>query len=431
MTKQTETSSPRSWRKLASDREVLSWSLYDWANSSFATTVMAGFFPVFFKKFWSAGADVNVSTFQLGFANSFASAILAFMAPILGAIADQGSRKKGFLLLFTAMGVITTGALSLVAQGDWPLAVLLYVFASIGFAGSNSFYDALIVFVAKPAEFNAVSSLGFSLGYLGGGLLFAVNVLMTLKPHLFGLQDSAQAVQISFITVAVWWTLFTVPLLLFVKEEKDGPAKSYWMMARGGVRQITQTFREIRALKNIGLFLIAYFFYIDGVNTIIRMSVDYGMSLGFPSESLIIALLITQFVGFPSALIYSHLTHKIGARAALFLAIGIYTGVNIFAFWMNSTWHFYILAIVIGLVMGGIQSLSRSVFGAMIPKGKAGEFFGFFNMLGKFSSMVGPILVGLVSVTTQSSRLSILSIIVLFLIGAAVLTRVEIPEDHP
>lgn len=418
----------RRWKELLRDRQIFSWSLYDWANSAFATTVMAGFFPVFFKQYWSAGADVNTSTYQLGLANSLASGILACISPILGAIADQGSGQKRSLIVFTAMGVVMTGALSLVARGDWPTAVLIYILANIGFAGANTFYDALLIFVARPREMNQVSALGFSLGYLGGGVLFAVNVLMTLKPELFGLRDSAHAVQISFITVAVWWAIFTLPMLFFVPESRVR-SQSYLAIGANGVRQVLRTFREIRALRNTGLFLLAYFFYIDGVNTIIRMAVDYGLSLGLPSESLIVALLLTQFVGFPAAIAYGQLAHRIGVKKGIYLAILIYSGVCLFAYFMKTTAHFYVLAAVIGLVQGGIQSLSRSVFAHMTPPEKSGEFFGFFNMLGKFSSMMGPYLVGWVSIVTQSARASILSIILLFVIGSILLSRVKIAED--
>jgi UMF1 family MFS transporter len=403
--------------------------MYDWANSTFATTIMAGFFPLFFKKFWSAGVDVNLSTFQLGFANSASAAVLAIGSPILGAIADQGSGKKKFLLTFTTLGVVMTGALSLVARGEWQWAVALYVLASIGFAGANSFYDALLVFVSRPSEMNKVSALGFSLGYLGGGLLFAVNVLMTLKPHLFGLADTASAVRVSFVLVALWWGIFTLPMVFFVSEEKTPVLQPWYKIARSGLKQLTETFRELRRLKALSIFLLAYFFYIDAVNTIMRMAVDYGLSLGLHSDSLILALLITQFVAFPAAILFSQLAYRWGSKAALFLAIAVYCGVTVYSYYMVTSAQFYVLAVAIGLVQGGIQSVSRAVYGEMIPREKAGEFFGFFNMLGKFSSMLGPLLVGVVSETTHNSRLSILSILILFAIGAAFLFFADLPND--
>lgn len=420
---------PRSWGQLLKDREVLSWALYDWANSAFATTILAGFFPVFFKKFWSAGIDVNVSTYYLGFGNALSSFILAIFSPFLGAIADQGSAKKKFLILFTMLGIVMTGAMALVEQGHWQLAILLFIIANIGFAGGNSFYDALIVFVSPPKDTTRISALGFSLGYLGGGVLFAINVLMALQPQLFGLRDNTQAVQISFITVAVWWAVFTLPLVIFVKEEKTS-SKSLFQIGIGGFFQVMKTFSQIRHQKNLWLFLLAYFFYIDGVNTIIKMAVDYGMALGLPSDSLIVALLITQFVGFPATLLFSLITKKFGDKKSLYLAIFVYSTVCAFAYRMNSAFDFYILAATIGLVQGGIQAVSRSVFAHMIPKEECGEYFGFFNMLGKFSAMVGPFLVGYVSVVTQDSRISILSIILLFIIGGGILAFVKVPEPN-
>lgn len=389
---------------------------------------MAGFFPVFFKQYWSAGTDVTLSTYQLGNANSLSSAVLAFLSPVLGAITDQGSSKKRLLLLFGLLGIVMTGSLSLVAKGDWPLAVAIYVLATIGFAGSNSFHDAILVFIAKPSEFDRVSALGFAFGYLGGGLLFAINVLMTLKPHLFGLASASQAVQVSFVTVAVWWSVFSIPLILFYHEPKAVKPINWLSASAAGFRQMGRTFREIRTLRNLGLFLVAYFFYIDGVNTIIRMAVDYGLALGFSSQHLIAALLMTQFIAFPAAIVYGQLATRIGAKASLLISIAAYAAVTVFAYFMTHSWQFYGLAAVIGLFQGGIQALSRSVFAQMIPREKAGEFFGFFNMLGRFSSMVGPVLVGWVSLFSGDSRLSVLSLILLYAIGAALLAFVKIEK---
>jgi UMF1 family MFS transporter len=417
----------RSFKELATDRLIFSWSMYDWANRSFATTVMAGFFPIFFKQYWSYGTDVNVSTYQLGNANALSAAILAFLSPVLGAITDQGSSKKRLLVLFGVLGLVMTGSLSLVAKGDWPVAMVLYVLANIGFAGSNSFHDAILVFIAKPKEFDRVSALGFAFGYLGGGLLFTLNVIMTLRPSLFGLRDATQAVQVSFLTVALWWALFSVPILLFYKEDPRSHGQASMInMSKAAFRQIGRTFHEIRQAPNLLLFLIAYFFYIDGVNTIMRMAVDYGLSLGFSSQNLIVALLMTQFVAFPAAIVYGQLSHRIGTKLCLMISIGAYAAVTVYAYFMIHAWQFYFLAFVIGLFQGGIQALSRSVFAAMTPRSKAGEYFGFFNMLGRFSSMIGPILVGWVSLLSGDSRLSVLSLILLYAVGAVCLAFVRI-----
>lgn len=412
-------------------RQILAWSLYDWGNSAFATTVMAGFFPVFFKQYWSVGVEGVESTFYLGVANSLASLIIVLLAPILGAIADSSSRRKRFLMFFAFLGVCMTALLPLVAQGQWQWAVLLYVMATIGFSGSVTFYDSLIVFVTEPSRYDMVSALGFAMGYLGGGLLFAVNVWMTLDPARFGLADAAAAVQLSFIMVALWWALFTLPLVLWVTEP-DGKRKGpgYLAAIRGGLMQLRETFHEIRALRVVFLFLLGYWFYIDGVDTIVRMAVDYGLSLGFSSDSLIVALLITQFVGFPAAIAFGYLGKRIGPKNGIYIAIAVYVGIVLWAARMESESEFYGLAIVIGLVQGGIQSLSRSLYARIIPADKSAEFFGFYNMLGKFAAVLGPVMVGWAGMASGSPRLAILTLLILFGLGAFFLSRVDLTEGR-
>jgi UMF1 family MFS transporter len=418
-------------------KAIWGWALYDWANSAFATTVMAGFFPLFFKQYWSYGADVNVSTAQLGFGNSIASLIVALIAPILGAIADKGSAKKKFLVFFAYLGVLMTAALFLVQKGQWAWAIFIYVMGIIGFSGANVFYDALLPSVAGEKKIDYVSGLGFSMGYLGGGLLFLVNVLMTLMPQKFGLPDSATAVRFSFLSVALWWGLFTLFSIFWVPEKNVSAAEeSAGNIVAAGFRQFTGTFKKIRHLKVVFLFLLAYWFYIDGVDTIIRMAVDYGLSLGFKSNDLIVALLIVQFVGFPSALVFGKLGERWSVRKSIFLAIVIYMGVTIWGTMMTQKMEFYILAIVIGLVQGGIQALSRSYYSRLIPKNQAAEYYGFYNMLGKFAVIFGPALMGLVGLIVKrtlmppsptpeqmiavgqlASRWGIGSILILFIIG--------------
>ena len=404
-------------------RAVLSWQLYDWGNSAYATTVMAGFFPIFFKEYWSAGLETTQSTFYLGVANSVASLVIVLLAPLLGAIADQWSARKRFLLFFAFLGVLMTALLPLVGQGDWAWAVLFYVVATIGFSGSISFYDSLIVFVTSPSRLDVVSATGYALGYLGGGLLFAVNVWMTLQPEVFGLTGAAEAVRLSFLLVAAWWLLFTLPLALWV-QEPDGRGGSAWLAVRGGLKQLYGTFHEIRQLRHVFLFLLAYWCYIDGVDTIVRMAVDYGLSLGFDSNGLIIALLITQFVGFPAAIAFGHLGRRIGARRGIFVAIFAYSLIVLWASQMESQIEFYGLAIAIGLVQGGIQALSRSFYARLIPHDKSAEFFGFYNMLGKFAAVLGPVMMGWVGAQSGSPRVGILTLLLLFIAGALLLSRV-------
>ena len=409
-------------------RAVWSWAFYDWANSAYSTTVMAGFFPLFFKEYWADPHNPSQSTFYLGMANSIASMVVAALAPLLGSVADQGSAKKKFLTFFAFLGVIMTGGLWMVAQGNWQMAVLFYVIATIGFASGNVFYDALLPGLASEERVDAVSSLGFGLGYLGGGLLFLVNVFMYLKPELFGIPDGATAIKLSFLSVAVWWAVFTIPLILFVPEPKNYETIDFNNAIRMGWVQLVQTFKEIRNMKVVGTFLLAYWFYIDGVDTIIRMAVDYGMSLNFPGESLIIALLIVQFVAFPAALIYGWLASKIGAKTGIMVGITAYSFITLLGYFMTEAWHFYVLAILIGLFMGGIQALSRSLYTRIIPPDKSAEFFGFYNMLGKFAAIIGPALMGTIALVTGSARLSILSILLLFILGAFFLNKVDVKE---
>jgi UMF1 family MFS transporter len=402
-------------------RPVLSWALYDWANSAFATTVMAGFFPLFFKQYWSAGTEATVSTFWLGMGNGVASGVVALLAPFLGAVADRGGTRVRLLLLFTLLGVSMTAGFYWVERGDWPMALTLYAVAMVGFSGGITFLDSLLLDVADEPEFDRVSAYGYALGYLGGGLLFLVNVVMYMRPGLFGLTDGAQAVRVAFVTVAAWWAVFSIPLMLFVRER--GPAQRLAPMAalRAGWRELWSTVGHLRRYRVLVLFLIAYWLYIDGVNTVIKMAVDYGLALGFEAGSLITALLITQFVGFPAALAFGWIGDRLGARAGILIAIVVYIGTTLWAYVLDSVAEFYALAIIIGLVQGGIQSLSRSFFGRLVPREKSGEFFGFFNMMGKFAAVLGPVLTGWVALSTGSSRLAILSLIILFLAGGVLL----------
>ncbi len=426
-------------------KTVWGWALYDWANSAFATTVMAGFFPVFFKVFWSHGANVNVSTARLGLGNALASLIVALMAPVLGAIADKSDTRKTFLILFAYLGVLMTASLFLVEKGQWVLAVFCYCMGTIGFSGANIFYDALLPSVTNRDRIHYVSSLGFSMGYLGGGILFLFNVLITLNPSWVGLPNEAAAIRWSFLSVALWWGGFTVFTILWVPKGRTAdPAVRFVDTIKDGFGQVLVTLGRIRRLKMVFLFLLAYWLYIDGVDTIIRMAVDYGMSLGFATNDLIVALLIVQFVGFPAALVFGKLGQKWGPRKAIFLAIGIYILITIYGTLMSRQIDFYILAVVIGLVQGGIQALSRSYYAGLIPSGQEAEFYGFYNMLGKFAAIIGPFLMGMVGLIARrllmpsaptpeqviavgrlASRFSIGSVLILFILGALLLYFVD------
>lgn len=411
------------------NKRTLSWALYDWANSAYATIVMAVFFQLLFNSYWFHEPGGN-STTPLGIANAVGSLVVVILAPILGAIADRGGLKKHFLFFFTVIGVLFTCALYYVHAGDWMLALVVFVLGGIGFSGANVFYDAMLVDVTSEDKFDIVSSLGYGLGYLGGGLVLVIAILFYAKKDWFGFSSNEQAQLASFILTAFWWAIFSLPLLFAVKETRTHHDESVATAITHGMTQITQTFREIRKLKVVFLFLAAYWMYIDGVDTIMRMAADYGKRLGFADTDLILALLITQFVGFPAAILYGKLGEKYGTKLALLLAVAVYVGVTIYGYSMDKVRDFYILAITVGLVQGGIQSLSRSMYARIIPKNKSAEFFGFYNMLGKLAAVLGPLLMAIVSHMTGSARLSILSVIILFVIGGFLLLFVNEAEGQ-
>jgi UMF1 family MFS transporter len=410
-------------------RSKFGWAMYDWANSAFATIVMAGFFPVFFKEYWNAGLTPVESTFRLGVANSIASLLIVLLAPLLGAVADYMSRRKAMLLLFAFLGMTMTAALYFVGQGNWLLAACLYIAAVTGFSGSNIFYDSLLPFVCQHNELDQTSALGFSLGYLGGGLLLALNVAMTLHPAWFGLADASAAVRVSFLIVAVWWLVFSLPLLLLVHEPDGTGLQASLVVFQQGFTRLWKTLHEVRKLRNVWMFLIAYWLYIDGIDTIVLMAVDYCLSLGFDQKSLIMALLITQFTGFPSALLFGWFGSRYGPRAGIFIGLAIYVLVTIRASVMTEPSEFYLLAFAIGLAQGGVQALSRSMYARMVPVGRTAEFFGFYNMLGKLAAIIGPVMMGWVGTISGSSRVGILSLLLLFICGAVILFNVEILKD--
>ncbi len=404
--------------------------MYDWANSAFATTVMAGFFPLFFDGYWANPDNPAESTFYLGMGNSIASLIVAVLAPFIGAVADRGTSKKKFLTLFAFLGFIMTGGLWMVAQGQWQMAILVYILATIGFSGGNIFYDSLLPGISTKENVDWVSSLGFGFGYIGGGLLFAVNVLMYLKPGLFGIGDGPTAIKISFLTVGIWWALFSIPIWVFVKEPKIYEPLTFSQAVSSGWKQIRNTFREIRHLKVVFLFLAAYWFYIDGVDTIVKMAVKYGLDIGFNSDSLITALLIVQFVAFPATLLYSRFSKRIGVKNAVFTALLGYSVITMLGYFMKTEIQFFILAMMVGMFQGGIQALSRSMYSRIIPEQKAAEFYGFYNMLGKFAAVIGPGLMGSITLITGNPRYGILSILILFAVGGYLLSKVDLDEGE-
>lgn len=410
-------------------RSQLAWAFYDWANSSFAVVIMAGFFPLFFKEYWAASLDRTASTFWLGVVNSSASLLIVLLAPFLGALADHLGRRKGFLLILALLGIVMTGGLSLAGEGAWQLAMFVYLLAVTGFMGANVFYDALLMAVSGESgqESDRVSALGFALGYLGGGLLFAFCVLMTQQPHWFHIADATSAVKISFVLVALWWALFTSPLILQVKEPRHSRELS-GSAIYVSIGRVFRTLRELKAFRQAIIFLAAYWLYIDGVGTVIRMALDYGISIGFNSGQLILAMLLTQFIGFPATFLYGRMTRYVDVRMGIFFGLAVYVLVTVWGSLMQAVWEFYALAVIIGLVQGGVQALSRSLFSRLIPESQAAELYGFYNMVGKSAAVIGPVMMGWLGILTGSPRLAILSLLVLFIGGFLLLLAVRVPS---
>ncbi len=419
-------------------KSIYSWALYDWANSAFATTVMAGFFPIFFAQYWSDPENLSISTFYLGLGNSVASIIVVLLAPILGAIADRGTYKKRFLVFFAFLGVLMTAGLALISQGMWQIALLTYVIATVGFSGANTFYDSLLPAVSNKDNVDYVSGLGYALGYIGGGILIVINFLMITYPSFFGFADSVEGIKWSFISVALWWAIFSIPILLFVKEPKYHKTETALQTIKSGFKQLKNTFNEIRHLKVVFTFLIAYWLYIDGVDTTVRMAADFGITLGFDSTTIMGALVLVQFIAFFATLFYVKFAEKIGIKNAIYFAIAAYMVIILSGYFVTEAWHFYVIAGMIGCFQGGIQTLSRSLYARIIPENKSAQFFGFFNMWGKFAAVIGPLLMGSVTLILSniiddqvlSARIGLQSIMILFILGALVFSKVNISEGE-
>ena len=407
------------------DKSAWSWALYDWANSAFATTVMAGFFPIFFKSYWASDLSDAESTFAIGSVNSLVGLIIAFSAPILGAFADAGESKRKFLFSFGLLGIITTGYLFFIPDSSWHLAIVFYGLGVIGFSGANVFYDSLLVTVSKEEERNRTSALGFSLGYLGGGILFLINVIMFLYPSWFGLESQIDAVLWSFMLVALWWFIFSLPIYLNVKEPiQSSSSKSINRIVKEAFSSLLNTARSIKEYKSAVIFLLAYFLYMDGVDTIIRMATSYGSDIGLSATSMIQALLLTQFVGFPATLVFGYYADKFGYKYSLSFAIIVYIFVVLFSSQMDTAMEFYVVACVVGLVQGGVQAISRSFFSTLIPTNKAAEFFGFYNFIGKSSVFIGPFMVSGIALVSGNPSYGILSLLILFIPGLILLWMV-------
>jgi UMF1 family MFS transporter len=409
-------------------RKVITWALYDWANSAFALSVLAVLFPLVLGNYWGVDDGGSAATIRLGWITFSASLIVFLLAPVLGTIADTGGYRKRFLVLFAIIGAVTTAGLGFVGQGGWPVALGLYLVASVGFYSSTVFYDSLLIDVTEPRNFNFVSTLGFSVGYLGGAALLALHLWMLKSPQSFGLESATEAFSYAFITVGIWWLLFLLPLLFFVPERHSSLEVASHPI-RAAYEELKSTVQKISQYRNVMIFLGAYWLYIGGVFTVIFMAVNYGQRLGFEDSDLVMALLIANIVGFPATLIFGFLAHRFGAKKGLYVGLLAYVGACLWAIQMTEVREFYIMSIVIGLVQGGVQGLSRSVYASLIPADQPGEFFGFYSMTTKFAHVLGPAMVAIAAMLSDDPKWVLLALMPMFLAGALLLSLVRMPSN--
>jgi len=406
-------------------KQELSWAFYDWANSAYSMTITSTILPIYFKSVAaSGGMSSSNSTALWGYTISLSTMIVSLLAPILGTIADYKGNKKKFFKSFFSVGVLFTTLLAFVPENNPILLLICYGFALVGFSGTNIFYDAFLVDVTTKERMDKVSSYGFALGYIGSTIPFIISIAIVLLSQKEVLPISlALACKISFLITSVWWLIFSIPILknvnqiYYIEPEKNPVRKSF--------KRLFSTLKAIKNHRNIFLFLIAYFFYIDGVDTIIGMATSYGTDLGISMVSLLIILLVTQFVAFPFTILYGRLAEKFGGKKLLYAGVITYTIISIYGYFIKTTLDFWILAMAVGSAQGGIQAISRAFYGKMVPKEHANEFFGFYNIFGKFAAIMGPFLVAIITQITGQTRNGILSLIVLFVIGFICLTRVN------
>lgn len=403
------------------------WCLYDWGSSAFSTTIEAAVLPVYFGQITQDVFAGNVATAYWGYVNALSLLVVALLAPILGSIADYIGGKKRFLSLFAGIGIVATALMVLINTGDWILAMILFFFGSIGLGASYIFYDALLSHITDEDERDYVSAKGYALGYVGGGILLAVNIAM-----IWFLEINNWGTRLSFLSVAIWWTIFTVPLMRRVPEPPPntsgiGEDVKPWI---AGFKRVGQTFQEIRKYRELFKFLIAFWLYNDGIGTIIKMATIYGQEIGIGSLDLVGALLLTQFVGIPFSLLFGKISKRVGTKRSIILGLAWYAAISVAGYFMSTAWHFWALAFAVGMVQGGTQALSRSLYSQMAPTARSAEFFGFYDISSKFAGIIGPLLFGIVSQLTGGSRLSIVSLIVFFLGGIFLLSQVDEDEGR-
>lgn len=410
-------------------KSIRGWLMYDWANSAFATTMLAAVMPIYYKGVAGQGLEGNMAENYWGYTQSIGMLCVAVLSPVLGAIADASGSKVKFLAAFAFMGALASSGMALAGEGDWLLASILVILGTLGFSGGNTFYDALLTDIARPEERSALSSKGYAIGYLGGGLLLAVNIAMIQAYDKFGFASEASGTRAAFVTVGIWWLLFSIPLIRHVKEQPrprvEGGIAAH---VRTGFSRIAHTFKTARRYPELLKYMIAYWFFNDGINTVITMATIYGAGIGIETSHLITALLITQFVGYPSTLLFIRIARRMSDKRALYVSLSLYLVIVVLGYFMTSALHFYILAFMVGLVQGGSQAISRSLYANLTPPSRSAEFFGFLSLSSKFSSVAGPLIFAVVGTLTGSSRIAIVSVAAFFIIGMLLLRFVDLEK---
>lgn len=403
-------------------KEAKAWIFYDGGNSAFATTVIAAFFPIFFNDFWATSLTDEVKTAYLGWGLTISNLVLLFTAPFIGAVTDVSKTTKFLFTIFAFISIFSVAVLYLIPAGSWLQALVFFGIANYCFAAGNTLYDKMLIQVSDESNIAKISSYGFAFGYLGGGFLFLINAAMTIRPDFFGLDSIADAVRWSFLSVSVWWTLFLIPILLRVQDNGKNMPGSTFKLA---VKKVFYTLKTVSSKKNVFIFLIAFFLYIDGVHTIMAMAADFALNLGLPSSNVIVALILVQFVAFPTTLLWSKFAYNFGDKNTLLFTISLYLVVIGYSAFLSNALEFYVLASMVGAIQGGIQSISRSYYATLIPQEDSGEYFGFYNMFGRAGAFLGPALVAIFVTFFQDTRYGLIPVAALFIMGAIILLKVK------
>jgi UMF1 family MFS transporter len=414
-------------------RDLRAWAIYDLAQAAFQTTIIAAIFPIYFQKVAAAGMPAALATSRFAWATTWSILVVAVITPFLGAMADYAAIKKPLLAVFTAIGVVSAALMYFITRGDWVYALVLFTIGNVGVACAFVFYESLLPHLVGTEQLDIVSAAGYGIGYIGGGVMLSIDMLLMAQPQWFGIPDRGVAVRISLAGVAVWWALFSIPLFRQVAEpprrlESDEHAGQNAVVT--SVKRLVETFHELRLYRQAFMLLLAFLLYNDGIQTIIRMATTYGTEIGIDESAMLGALLVTQFIGIPFAFIFGKFAERVGAKTAVFVGLAVYAVITLLAYFMHNAWQFIALAMMVGMVQGGTQALSRSLFASMIPRHKSSEFFAFFGVFERYAGILGPAIFAWMAAHSGTSRNAILSVLGFFIVGAILLAFVNVDEGR-